>query len=144
MAMVSTVYSSSEDCYSDQNDFEAGQLGGISKLPHEIQRCIKLSVWPLAWTDYSQQLDLFCDHTTGEWHQTIPSCLRSHCPTDPSAAISHYNTFNSALCRGWSGPGLPLTTILSSNGAAFTTSTIYPTSSETRYVMPEFTPRHST
>jgi hypothetical protein len=38
MAMVSTVYSSSEDCYSDQNEFEPGQLGGISKLPHEIVR----------------------------------------------------------------------------------------------------------
>ncbi|KAH0357639.1 hypothetical protein KCU83_g758, partial [Aureobasidium melanogenum] len=35
-AMASMVYSSSEDCYSDQNDFEPGQLGGISKLPHEI------------------------------------------------------------------------------------------------------------
>lgn len=163
MAIISTVYSQSEDCYSDQNDFEPGQLGGISKLAHEIvripftsnirkdnianleqQRCIKLSVWPLAWTDYSQQLDLFCDHTTGDWHQTIPSCLKSHCPSNPTAAISQYNSFNSALCRGWEGPGLPLTTILSTDGAAFTTSTIFPTSSETRYVMPEFTPRHST
>ncbi|KAH0027250.1 hypothetical protein KCU78_g4028, partial [Aureobasidium melanogenum] len=144
MAMASTAYSQNEDCYSDQDDFQPGDLGGISKLPHEIQRCIKLSVWPLAWTEYSQQLDLFCDHTTGTWHQTIPSCLKTHCPSNPTTAISLYNTFNKVLCRGWEGPSLPLTTILSTDGAAFTTSTIYPTTSETRYVMPEFTPRHST
>ncbi|KAH0352988.1 hypothetical protein KCU81_g1599, partial [Aureobasidium melanogenum] len=133
MAMASAVYGQSEDCYSDENDFQPGHMEDMAKLPEEIQRCIRVSIWAWAWTDVEKQLDLFCDHSTGEWHHTIPSCLQKHCPSDPSAAISQYNTFNSALCRGWEGPGLPLTTILSSSGAAFTTSTIFPTSSETRY-----------
>lgn len=109
----------------------------------EQQRCIKVSIYPLAWTDYAEQLDLFCDRNTGDWHNAIPTCLESRCPSDPSAAIADYNTFNSILCRGWEGPGVPLTTILSVDGVA-TTSTIYPTSSETRYLWPDHTPRHTT
>ncbi|KAK6001966.1 hypothetical protein QM012_002456 [Aureobasidium pullulans] len=140
MAIASSVYGQNEDF--DPNDIEPGHLGGLSKLPHEIQRCIKLNM-PLAWVDYEQQLDLFCDHSTGTWHQTIPSCLSENYPSEPSTAISIYNTFTSILCRGWEAPGLPLTTILSTDGTT-TTSTIFPTSSETKYLFPEFTPRYTT
>ncbi|CAD0108239.1 unnamed protein product [Aureobasidium uvarum] len=124
-AMAASVYGQPKDSSPDE------------------QRCIKLHM-PLPWVDYEKQLDLFCDHSTGAWHQQIPECIQEEFPSDPTAAVEQYNTFNTALCTGWAGPETPMTTVLSADGSA-TTSTIFPTQSQQkdRYQSPEFTPRHS-
>lgn len=42
MAMASTVYSQSENCYSDENDFQPGHLQDMAKLPEEIVSCLRI------------------------------------------------------------------------------------------------------
>jgi hypothetical protein len=97
----------------------------------------------MAWTDYVDHLDLFCDKNTGTWHQELPICIAKALPFSAAEAISQYNTFTSHLCSGYAGPGMPLTTILTIDDT-LTVSTIFPTSSQKYYILPSQTPRYTT
>ena len=92
----------------------------------------------MAWTDDSAHLDLFCDKNSGKWHQDLPICIANAFPSSAADALAAYNTFSSRLCEGYAGPGMPLTTIITASGSLIT-STIFPTPSETKYVLPDHT-----
>ncbi|KAH0292103.1 hypothetical protein M436DRAFT_84440 [Aureobasidium namibiae CBS 147.97] len=130
MTLAVSVYGQgTEQPVTNLNDVRPGHIEDMAALPYEIQRCINLNV-PMAWHFYPDHLDLFCDKNTGNWHQDLPICIANAFPSSPAHAISLYNIFSSSLCRGYAGPGMPLTTLLTVNDRV-TISTIFPTPSET-------------
>lgn len=160
MTLIVSVYSQdTEQPVTNLNDVRPGHIEDMAALPYEIvsvlflatfnftianispqQRCIRFHV-PMAWHFYPEHLDLFCDKSTGQWHQDLPICIADAFPSSSAHAISLYNNFSAALCRGYAGPGMPLTTLLTVD-ERLTTSTIFPPPSETRYVIPTNTGRH--